>query len=254
MAGQCLDVVVPARVGQFTRLAPAQWREIGRQFMFGRHLRAVDQYRNDLYVGALQRPGDLAAHQVVGIVEPAVPVSVRDRRPVPADDGEQHLAAVEQRLDMLVEIHAALYRDVPEQVARPKLLLELVVQTSGPAARVGAPVTDEDPVSAHMAPTTVVALARARPRRPIAARLHPRRSLGDSPDALAAAWGHMSARTLVRRARLGRPIRHRRAAAAPVHYADLIARTSERRWARRSGRDPGSALVLPVIPDPPCWG
>ena len=75
----------------------------------------------------------------------AVTVGVGDGRPAPADDREQHVAAVEQRLDVLHEVHAAFHRDVAKGASRPELFLELVVQASSPSARVGAPIADEDP-------------------------------------------------------------------------------------------------------------
>jgi hypothetical protein len=67
---------------------------------------------------------------------------------------------------VLVEVHAALHRDVAKGAAGPELLLELVVQASGPAAGVGAPVADEDPVGAHVALTTSMPFARGREQRP----------------------------------------------------------------------------------------
>jgi hypothetical protein len=70
------------------------------------------------------------------------------------------VAAVEQRLGLLVEVHAAPHDDVAERAAGAEPLLEAVVQAAGPAARVGVPVADDDLVGAYVARSTFM------PRRP----------------------------------------------------------------------------------------
>src|SRR3954447_669397 len=163
--GQRVDVVVPARVGELARLPPGQRRQVRGKLVLLRHERAVDQHGDDLDVRALERPRDLAAHEVLGIVEAAVAVGVRHRRPALADDRKEHVAAVEQRLDVLVEVHPALHRYVAEGPARAAALVQGVVQASGPAARVGAPVADEDALAPDVAvPPRAVAAGAGRRR------------------------------------------------------------------------------------------
>ena len=148
------------------------------------------------------------------------------------------------------------YRDVPEQVARPKLLLELVVQTSGSAARVGAPVTDEDPVSAHMAPITVAALGASAP---VGAPSRRGCARGDRSETHGRAGGSVGTHEHQRRSAVALDRAGRSGAAEPPLRHRTTPPTSSCAppsgdGPRRSDRDPVSALVLRVIPDPPCSG
>jgi hypothetical protein len=70
---QTVDVVFPAFIDELARVAPAQRRQLGRQLVLLRPLRAVDEDGDDLNVRPLKRPRDLAAHEVSRLVQPAVP-------------------------------------------------------------------------------------------------------------------------------------------------------------------------------------
>jgi hypothetical protein len=147
--GQVIEqlVGVAVEVGIATHLdavAIGQRRKRRPQLVRPRHWRALHQHRND---GDVAGEGilDLAAHAVVGIVQPAAPVRLGDVEPAAPDDDQHGGALAHRGAQDLPEVSAERDRvDIFEDVGTTKAGGELVVQEAAAVGGVVAAIGDEE--------------------------------------------------------------------------------------------------------------
>src|SRR6185312_11541356 len=97
------------------------------------------------HVPSLERGLHLQADEVVGVLEPAGAAGVGDRRPLRANNGQQHVAGVERFVDALREVLSRLDgADVHEDRALAEVAGKRVVQAAGITGRVLPSIADED--------------------------------------------------------------------------------------------------------------
>ena len=141
---QFLKIAVPALIGQHDRLSPRQRAQRRRHRLGGRHRRAVHEH-GDHHRLPRQAGADLAAHQVVGVVDAPLARSVDGARPARADH-RQHTVGARQRL--IQRVHKVLARPqiahVHEDTPGAEALGQAVLQPASVAGAVIAPVADED--------------------------------------------------------------------------------------------------------------
>ena len=180
-----LDVVVPAPIGELEGVAPAQRQQRLRQLLARREPGAVDEHGDDLDAVARQRALDLQAHPVVGLVDPPLALAVARVEPAGADDGEHDVALVDEARDVLAEVRAGRDLDVAEDVLVAVAAREVALQAPGVAARVVAPVADEDALGHGYFWLAGPGSAR-RPTRRAPARRGPRCARPAAPSGFAA--------------------------------------------------------------------
>ena len=130
------------------RLAAGERLEVVRQFIGARHDRAAHQHRHHADV-ALQGGAGLEADEVVGIIEPPASCGIGGRRPLVADDDDEHLAGTDRRLDRGDEIDPGLDSlDIHEDAIGTEMRRQAVVDPARIAGRVVTSIADEDSVHA----------------------------------------------------------------------------------------------------------
>ena len=139
------DVVLPARpVGHLDGVPQCQCRERSREVVRNRHGGAGYERGDDADV-APERRLDLEPHVIVRAAQAPFATGVRCRQPARADHDEEHVARRDRRLDGVLELDADVDRvDVHEHVFGAQFVGKGIVETACLAARVLAPVTDED--------------------------------------------------------------------------------------------------------------
>ena len=141
---QRLHVGAKTLVGQPGRVASREPLQRVGELLRPRHLRAVDQHRDDVLAQAL-RGFDLDPNPVVGIVEPAAAVDVDDIGPAPADDSEKDVALLDAGRQFLSEIAAGRdIVDVDENALARERRFELVVEPPCGGLILAASVIDEN--------------------------------------------------------------------------------------------------------------
>ncbi len=143
--GQPFHVAFPAGVGDGDGVSTRQRLEDHGEFRLPRHRRILDQHR-DHGDSAFERGGDLAGHDIVGLVETSLPVRPSGREPAGTDHDDRCVGRGEAALDRLDEVGASVdVVDVTKDAVRAEVGRQTVVQPSGNAAYVGTPIADEDP-------------------------------------------------------------------------------------------------------------
>ena len=139
------DVVLPARpVRHLDGVPQRECERASREVVRNRHPGAGDECGDDADV-ASERRLDLEPHIVVRAAQASFAAGVGSRQPARADHHEEHVAGRDCRLDGVLELDADVDRvDVHEHVLRAELVGKGIVETACLAARVLAPVTDED--------------------------------------------------------------------------------------------------------------
>ena len=66
-----VDVVLPARIAEFARIASGQRPKGDRKLVLGGHLRAFHQRRDHVHVRPAERPLDLEADEIVRVLQAA---------------------------------------------------------------------------------------------------------------------------------------------------------------------------------------
>ena len=159
-AHQPPDVVTPATIADLDRVAPGERLHFRRQVVAVGHLRAGDEHRDQVHVGALERRLDLESDEVLGIGDPNRALVVLHGRPARAHDHDQHMTGGHHIRDPLDEVDPGREIDIHEDVAVAELGGHRVVEAPGVRGGFLTPVADED-------------LRLGDARRPSAFRVHP---------------------------------------------------------------------------------
>ncbi len=132
------------RMAELQRVPARQRGKVVGQVGLGRHFGAIDQNRDHRDV-ALERRGNLDAHVIVRVVEPALALAVGGGQPMRTDDGKQRVALGDLRVELLDEVEPRLDRiDVDEDFAVREAAREVVVKPAGDAGRIISAVVDKD--------------------------------------------------------------------------------------------------------------
>src|SRR6266849_4159976 len=156
-SNQLRNVVFPASVCQLVNLTPRQGAEDVGELVFGGDVGSAHQHRDDSDV-ALQSGGNLEAHEVPGVVQPAIAPDICLSDPIRPDDGNEHLAGTHGLLNGFDEVHTRFdVVDVAEALPDAEVLDQLVGDASAVTrALAAASIADEDSGMVFVSPGSKV--------------------------------------------------------------------------------------------------